>query len=52
MTQRGAVVLMPLVYTGADANKTLRGERLPAWMAFAADLIGTVAGVQATTAPP
>ncbi len=48
-TQRGSAALRELTYSAAETNKVLRGEALPQWLAFAADILGFVAGVQAAT---
>ncbi|HWN94048.1 MAG TPA: carboxypeptidase-like regulatory domain-containing protein [Methylomirabilota bacterium] len=49
LTARGSAALRLLEYPTNEFHKTLRGEPLPQSMAFAADLIGTVAGIQASS---
>ena len=47
-THRGSAALRRIEYPTNEFYKTLRGEPLPKWLAFSADLIGAIAGIQAT----
>ncbi|MEM7393595.1 MAG: carboxypeptidase-like regulatory domain-containing protein, partial [Verrucomicrobiota bacterium] len=43
LTERGAVTLHTMQYTGDLMDKDLEGIKLPRWLAFAADFMGAVA---------
>ncbi|MFC1858790.1 carboxypeptidase-like regulatory domain-containing protein, partial [Thermodesulfobacteriota bacterium] len=48
ISRLGAVVVLEYAYSGEDQDKKLVGVRMPPWMGFLANVLGTVAGTQAT----
>ncbi|OQX07408.1 MAG: hypothetical protein BWK80_49505, partial [Desulfobacteraceae bacterium IS3] len=48
ISKLGAVAIHEISYTGELEGKELSGVRMPPWMGFLADILGTVAGTQAT----